>query len=216
MHKLAQANPNLVLDILCARVAYERTGVQLYDSVIRKIEVNGQERYRRMLETLRKHRGEEKEHEEWLEAQIRRLGGNPHDKTAMARLEEEESQGVKSVILDGHTQISHLLHALLTAELADNAGWDLLVKLAGDAGDVEAKKEFAKRMAHEVEHLAFVREAMKREAEFEVLGMRTELPAKTGEAIASMVKKPFAMGTLIAGAVAAAAVTFFARSRRAT
>src|SRR5690606_14691903 len=104
----------------------------------------------------------EKEHEEWLEAQIRGLGGDPHGKTTMARLEEEESQGILSVILDGHTQVPHLIHALLTAELADNAGWDLLVKLADETGDREAKKEFAKRMAAEVKHLAYLREAMKR------------------------------------------------------
>lgn len=193
MHKLAQNHTSEVLDMLSARVTFERTGVKLYDAVIEKIEDGGDARYQPLLGTLQKHRNEEKEHEEWLEQQIRSLGGDPHVKTEMARLEEEESQGIQSVILDGHTEVPHLIHALLTAELADNAGWDLLVKLADDAGDREAKKEFTKRMAHEVKHLAYLREVMKRSAQNEILRKDRSMPESASTAMLAPLAKPLAI-----------------------
>ena len=56
--------------------------------------------------------------------------------------------------------ILHDFHALLTAELADNAGWDLLVQIADEFGDPAAKKEFKKRLREEEQHLLFVRKTL--------------------------------------------------------
>lgn len=56
--------------------------------------------------------------------------------------------------------IPHDFHALLTAELADNAGWDLLVQIADEFGDSVAKKEFKKRLLEEEQHLLFVRKTL--------------------------------------------------------
>lgn len=213
MHKLAQTNTAKLLDMLTARLVYERTGVRLYDGIIAKIELSADTRFRPMLETLRHNRAEEKEHEEWLEAQIRSLGGDPHIMTRLAELEDEESRGVVNVILDGHTEIPHLIHALLTAELADNAGWDLLVRLADEAGDKVAKREMQKRMAHEIEHLAFLREAMKRSAQGDVLGVSREMPSSVTGALASSLRKPLGAGMLIAG-LAGIGATIYALVRR--
>ena len=63
----AAKNAAQVLDVLAARLTFERTGVKLYDSVIQKIERSGESRYQALVDTLRKHRDEEKEHAEWLE-----------------------------------------------------------------------------------------------------------------------------------------------------
>lgn len=201
MEKLASKNAALVIDVLCGRLAFERTGVQLYDTVIQKIERSGEPRYHALLDQLHHIRVEEKEHEEWLEEQIRALGGSAHETTSMSRLEMTEAKGVKDVIVDGHQRILDLLHALLTAELADNAGWDLLVKLADDAGDRRAKLEFAKRLAQEMQHLAFIREAVIRAAQIEILGMPVELPKNMGSVAARALRKPVALG--LGGALAA-------------
>src|SRR4051794_2121133 len=101
MHELTRDNAALVLDLLTARCVYERTGVRLYDSAIQKIELNAEPRYHVVLDELRHIREEEKEHEEWLESVIRKLGGDPHAQTTFARLESEESRGIEEVLVDG-------------------------------------------------------------------------------------------------------------------
>jgi bacterioferritin (cytochrome b1) len=220
MEKLAQNNPAFLLDVLSGRLAFERTGVKLYDRVIEKIERQAQPRYLAILDQLREIRVEEKEHEEWLEAQIRALGGNPAEKSEMAQLEAEEGSGIESVILDGHSKPIHLLHALLAAELADNAGWDVLVKLAGDAGDAAAKIEFARRMAEEAKHLLFIREVVLRSAESEMRGSERPLPRGMGSVAARSLKKPLlvggALGAVLLGVGAlAASALFLARPKLA-
>ena len=218
MEKLAHHNAAFVLDVLSGRLVFERTGVKLYDHAMRKIERHGEPRYHAVLGQLHEIRDEEKEHAEWLEAQIRALGGNPDETTDLAQLEAEESTGIQSVIVDGHDKVIHVLHALLAAELADNAGWDLLVKLADDAGDREAQLAFAKRLAEEAKHLLFIREAVVRAAEVEILGRDEAMPTGMRSVLAGSLKKPLALGGVASalllgiGALAASAL-FIARPR---
>jgi len=202
--QLVAKNAAQVLDVLVARLTFERTGVKLYDSVIEKIERSGESRYQALVDTLRKHRNEEKEHEEWLESLIRALGGRPEELTTLAQLETEESQGIQSVILDGHTRVIEVLHALLTAELADNAGWDLLVELADDTGDQLARAEFGKRMLEEAKHLAFLRQAVLRAAEIEILGRDEPMPKRPMLEVARPLLKSLAVGAIAAGLLSVA------------
>jgi bacterioferritin (cytochrome b1) len=204
MEKLAQKNAAFVLDVLSGRLAFERTGVKLYDTVIEKIERHAEPRYHAIVGQLREIRAEEKEHEEWLEQQIRALGGNPDENTDMAQLESEESTGIKNVIVDGHQKAIHLVHALLAAELADNAGWDVLVKLADEAGDMSAKAEFAKRLAEEAKHLLFIREVVLRAAEVEILGRDIAMPKGMRGVVGGTIRRAGILGSALGGFVAAA------------
>jgi bacterioferritin (cytochrome b1) len=177
MKTLAQHNCEKLIDVLCERLTFERAGVHLYDSIIAKMRAAADPQLVRMLPQMEQHRDQEKEHEEWLECCIRDLGADTLHKTPMAQLVEIESQGIERVILDGDPEIAHAFHALLAAELVDNAGWDLLVQLADQAGDREMKKAFKKRLREEAEHLVLVRKAMKMFAIHDVLGEPVELPA---------------------------------------
>ena len=159
MPKLGENNKDQVLDVLNERLAYERATVRLYDETIRKMKGSSQPEVTRMLDQMQEHREEEKEHEEWLEDQIRALGGDAHSDTDLSTLITDESVGLEQVVMRD-ADIHHLFHALLTAELVDNAGWDLLVDLAEDAGDDELRDEFLTRLQHEEEHLEFVRKAV--------------------------------------------------------
>ncbi len=212
MEKLARKNRAFVLDTLCARLAFERTGVTLYDAVIDKIERNAEPRYHPIVGRLRKIRDEEQEHADWLVEQIRLLGGDPDAATDLAQLETEEGAGIKHVIVDGHQKGIHVLHALLAAELADNAGWDVLVKLAGEAGDGVAKAAFARRLAEEAKHLLFLREVVLRAARIEILGRPEAMPRGLAGVAAGSLRAPIAVGGTIAalllgaGAVAGALV----------
>jgi rubrerythrin len=107
---------------------------------------------------------------------VRALGGDVHAMTDMAALEVRESSGIADIITDGDNEPRHLFHALLAAELADNAGWDLLVELADEANDRDAKKQFKKRLREEEEHLVFARRVVRRLARRDVLGEDVTMP----------------------------------------
>lgn len=176
MHKLATINKERVLDVLLERLWFERAGVQLYDAILRRVQQSADDQVRKMLPQLEEYREEEKEHEEWLEEQVRSIGGDAHAKSDRARLVEEEAAGIEKIVMNPTAELSHCFHALLLAELADNAGWDLLVQLADEADDSDARKQLKKRLHQEEEHLLFVRKAMERFARREVLQEEVGLP----------------------------------------
>lgn len=178
MEKLAKNNPEKVVDLLTERLFFERAGVKLYDAIIAKLVTSNDPEVHRTLKAMHEHRNHEKEHEEWLEEQIRALGGDAHTCTDMAALATKESSGIEAVVLDGDNDPVHLFHALLAAELADNAGWDLLVALADEAGDRDAKKELKKRLHEEEEHLVFARRALASLARATVLGEELDMPVR--------------------------------------
>jgi len=176
MRKLAEHDKTKVIDLLSERLAFERSSVKLYDAIIEKLETSNDDRAFTILDELRLQRDHEQEHEEWLAQEIRALGGDPRVTTELAELALRESKGIEDVILDGDDQLPHLLHGLLAAELNDNAGWDLLLALAEEAGDREAKRQFKKRLHEEQEHLAFVHLAVRRLAFRSVLGEEVAMP----------------------------------------
>lgn len=133
-----------------------------------------------MLPHMRTYRDQEKEHQEWLEGCIRRLGGDHKRPTEMARLSAREVAGLESVIMKD-AKLPHLFHALLAAEHVDDAGWDLLVELADAAGDLEAKQEFEKRLHEEEQHLAYLREALRSFSAHEILEEDLESPSPRQE-----------------------------------
>src|SRR5207244_12731893 len=113
---------------------------------------------------------------EWLEEQIRALGGDAHALTERSVLVRAESEGVERVMRRDDS-IPHDFHALLTAELADNAGWDMLVQIADEFGDSAAKKEFKQSVREEERQLLFVRKTLLELTKQEV-GVRPPPPAE--------------------------------------
>ena len=57
---------------------------------------------------------------------------------------------------DPRTTLAQSLNAVLTAELTDNAGWELLGELAEIAGQKQLAAPFAEALAVEAEHMAIV------------------------------------------------------------
>jgi len=175
MKQIAAKNRDKVIDVLTERLTFERAGVKLYDSILQNMRASSNPEIARMLPTMKEHRDQEKEHVEWLEAQIRGLGGDAHGKTEMSELVAAESAGVEKVVMHDKDLV-HQFHGLLTAELVDNAGWELLLELADDADDAEARREIRKRCHEEEEHLIFVRRAVTAFARRNVLGQTVLLP----------------------------------------
>ncbi len=178
MKRLAEKNPEKLIDLLQERLAFERTGVKLYDRVLLMMRASQEPQVLGMVDTMQAYRDEEAEHQEWLEEQIRALGGDEHGESVRARLVATESRGIEEVILHKDVELQHLFHALMAAELVDNAGWDLLVALAEEADDDDALDALSLRQAEEEDHLEYLRQTMARYAESQVLGGQLQLPTE--------------------------------------
>ncbi len=161
MRKLAEKNVGRVIDLLNERLAFERTGVRLYDRMLLRMRLSADREIKRMVDRMQRFRDEEREHEEWLEDQIRNLHGDDHMPTDKSVLVLTETQGIERVV-QRDPRLQHDFHALLTAELADSTGWDLLVRVAEEFGDREARREFKQRHREELEHVLFVRKVVER------------------------------------------------------
>jgi bacterioferritin (cytochrome b1) len=173
MQKLAEKNPQKVIDVLAERFAFERASVKLYDAAIGKMRASNDDYVMSLLGEFVEHRRQEQEHAEWLEQEIVRLGGNPEEQTDLSRIAETQSQGLAEIISKSDATVSHVLRALLAAELVDNAGWELLLELADEADDAEARAQFKCRLHEEEDHLMLVRRVVEVLAAQAVLGIQT-------------------------------------------
>ncbi len=155
---------SLLFDKLGERIAFERTGTRLYDALITKYLAlsNSQESGaapagEAMLETLRKIRADELGHFQMLSECVTALGGDLTAQTPCADVTATASMGLMQVITDPRTTLAQSLGAILTAELTDNAGWELLSELATHVGQTELAGRFTEALATEEEHLETVR-----------------------------------------------------------
>jgi rubrerythrin len=151
-------NPQIFIDKLGERLAFERTGTRLYDAMIVKFDVmhDGISSMRR--EDLQKIRNDEARHFIILADALESLGGDPTAQTPSADLAGVESLGLVQVLSDPRTSLAQSLHAILTAELADQCGWELLISLAQEHEQAAMSNEFILALGEERIHLQQVRQ----------------------------------------------------------
>lgn len=145
------------LDKLSERLAFERTGVRLYEAFYNKVETLGETVPGPTLEQIEQIGREELEHFLMVNRTITELGGDPTVESPCADVAAVASMGIMQVLTDPRTSVAQCLQALLTAELTDNDGWRLLIQLADNFGFEESKGEFETALANEVVHLQNVR-----------------------------------------------------------
>lgn len=151
------ADMALFLDKLGERLAFERMGVRLYQALCDKLAAGDVFPGGPTQDDLDHIRREEGRHFLMLEQVIRQQGGDPTMMTPCADLAGVESMGVHHVVVDPRTTLAQGLHAILVAELADNAGWELLIDIARHLGVDEAARRFQRALEDEQEHLRMVR-----------------------------------------------------------
>jgi len=161
---------NVLLDKLGERLAFERTGVRLYDSLIVKFEATGSWEGGPSLEELVAFRSDEARHFDLMVQAVVALGADPTAMTPSADIIAVESLGVLQVISDPRTGLAHALHAQQIAELADVAGWDLLASLAETLGHSELAAGCRRALAQENLHAASVARWLKAHAEVAARG----------------------------------------------
>lgn len=147
----------VLLDKLSERLAFERMGTRLYEALRNKCEMLGEEAPGPTIEQIDQIGREELEHFLLLNDTIAGLGGDPTLQSPCADVIGVASLGIVQVLTDPRSTMAHCLSAMLTAELTDNAGWELLIKLADNLGYDEMKTEFEGALADEERHLLNVR-----------------------------------------------------------
>lgn len=149
-------SPHILLDKLGERLAFERTGTRLYDALITKCDVMLSDDISMTMADLESIRADEARHFRLIADAITSLGGDPTSQTPSADLAGVESMGLVQVLNDARTSIAQSLHAIVTAELCDKAGWETLVALADEHGLSDMVDDFTDALNQEREHLALV------------------------------------------------------------
>ncbi len=126
--KVGNAHIEIFIDKIGERIAFERTGVRLYDAMIRKF--SAFENMDEEIAIFRQFRAEEAEHLKIVTQAMIKMGGDPTAQTPCADVISTASSGILKVITDPRTDAPQSLEALLTAELTDTVSWELLVKMA--------------------------------------------------------------------------------------
>jgi len=160
LDKLRGKNPEVLTDKLGERLAFERTGVRLYEAMIAKA-VAAPEADSELVATLRRIQNEEHQHMALLRHAIETLGADPTAMTPCADVVGVKSLGVMQVLTDPRTTTSQCLNAVLTLELEDNDAWGLLIELTRKAGHPILANGFEHALREEEEHLSTLRKVLK-------------------------------------------------------
>ncbi|MGH7766323.1 MAG: ferritin-like domain-containing protein [Candidatus Binatia bacterium] len=148
----------LFLDKLGERLAFERQGTRLYETVLQKCQLLGNGSGEGpSLDDLRHIHEEELEHFRLLQKTITEMGGDATVQTPSADVTGVLSLGILQIVTDPRTTVAQTLQAMLNAELADNDGWQMLSDIASTLGRTDLEEQFDKALEHEQEHLENVR-----------------------------------------------------------
>jgi rubrerythrin len=152
-------SPDMIvfLDKLGARLAFERSGVRLYDALLAKHRALGGFDGGPARSELEQIRSDEHQHFAMLRRAMESLGGDPTAVTPSANIEATMSQGVLAVVVDPRTRLYEALQGILVAELSDNEQWDSLIHVARHSGFDELAENFVRALRQEEEHLERVR-----------------------------------------------------------
>ncbi len=153
---LAGHKSAVLVDKLGERMAYERTGVRLYEALQAKVATaHGGSQVD--ADALARIRDDEEAHFHLLARCLVSLGADPTAVTPCADTAGVLASGPMQVLSDPRTTLAQALNAILALEMGDNAGWDLLSELAGECGHPELSESFAAAIDAERQHLDTVR-----------------------------------------------------------
>ncbi|HYG70632.1 MAG TPA: ferritin-like domain-containing protein, partial [Anaeromyxobacteraceae bacterium] len=149
MKALQGEKASVFVDKLAARLAFERTGVRLYDALLAKIPAGKTSEGTLTVEAVRQIRDEELAHFHLCREAIESLGADPTAMTPCADLSGVEGTGLVQVLTDPRFTITQCVDALLIAELADNDSWKILIAMAEALGQDDLARRFTDALATE-------------------------------------------------------------------
>lgn len=148
---------HVLLDKIAERLAFERSGVRLYDAALLKIGQLDRLPDGMTMAALQEIRDEEAAHFRLLADTIERLGGDSTAMTPCADVTGVQGMGLLQAMSDPRTTLVQALDMLLAAQLIDNASWELLVELAEGFGLDEIADGFCHALAADRRHETLVR-----------------------------------------------------------
>lgn len=158
--KLSGQHTETLLNKMGERLAFERSGVRLYECFIAKCEAAAASDALPEvvdLDMLRQFCIEEAQHFALLRDVMVGLGADATAQTPDADVSAVASLGLLKVIQDPRTSVPQCLEALLSVELTDNAAWELLVRLARELTLESIADQFHQAEEQEDRHLSTVR-----------------------------------------------------------
>jgi len=150
--------PQVLIDKLGERLAFERSGVRLYEAIIAKCYARPEEIEESILSELIHFKDEEAQHFKLVHDAMVSLGADPTAETPCADVVGVASMGLVKVVTDPRTDFSQSLNAILSAELIDNAGWEALIELAREANQEDLVARFEIALREEDQHLETVKQ----------------------------------------------------------
>jgi hypothetical protein len=158
LQMLTGNRPQVLIDKIAERLAYERSGVRFYDAFITKLRGSDRDLGPVTLETALRLQAEELAHYHLLVESLERLGADPTAQTPCADLVGVKGVGFMQALSEPRTTVAQAVDTILAIEAVDNDGWELLVALAREAGQDELAQRFQVALQEESEHLATVRQ----------------------------------------------------------
>jgi ferritin-like metal-binding protein YciE len=145
----------VLVDKLGERLAFERTGVRLYEALLVKAQAASSGP---MLDVsaVQRIRDDEESHFHMVARHMVSLGADPTAMTPCADVAGVQAMGHMQVLTDPRTSVAQALNSILAVELADNASWELLIELAQDAGQSDMAQAFNVALETERQHLQTV------------------------------------------------------------
>lgn len=150
---LTGKRPQVFVDKLGERLAFERAGVRLYDALLVKCDAAPGLISADATDELQHFRDEEAEHFSLVAEAMKAIGADPTAQTPCADLAGVEGMGLMQAMNDPRTSVAQSLHVMLDAELLDNAAWEMLIDLARSLGHDEIAERFDHALQQEGKHL---------------------------------------------------------------
>jgi ferritin-like metal-binding protein YciE len=160
MKKFTGNQPEIFINKMGERLAFERAGTRVYESLILKCEVaesQGKNSINLPIDRIKNFHNEELQHFHMLADCMKKLGADPTAQTPDADVSAVAGSGMMKVISDPRTTVPQCLEAMLALELTDNAAWELLIQLAQDLGQDDMANRFQAALAEEQVHLREIR-----------------------------------------------------------
>lgn len=152
--------PQVVFDKIAERLAFERTGVRLYEAIIIKHIAHPDVGSLVPMDELQKFQHAEAEHFRLLVESTEYLGGDPTAQTPCAAAIGVAGMGWVQLANEPRSTFLQSLQVILMAELADVDGWNTLCSVMNAAGHKNLAERFQRAEQEEVRHLDHVRRWM--------------------------------------------------------
>lgn len=147
---------SLLLDKLRERLAFERSCIRLYDTLLQKILAMKTPPAAPGIEDLKQLRDEELDHFLLVANTLREMGIEPNRENPVAST-DAVSKGILKVLSASRTSVPQCLSVLFSAELMDCASWQVLIQMANSMELTDLSQKFQQALATESEHVQKVR-----------------------------------------------------------